>query len=253
MADQPHPKFPNPTIAEATCEFTFNREAEPSWSSGEAYKVLQDQFPEIQPIGNMALQIIIGPVAPPPSPRPPGVPAPAFRFASKAGDRAVQMSDTNFIHAFTGSYPGWDNLKASILAGWMKVLPIIRPKEVTKVGLRYINRIVKDEKHPQLRDWLSPTDDLPATLIASRGHYLGRIESTTDDNNLKLITISSQEAGGDAPVGAIIFDIDRIRAGNVATDVNTASGILDSLHEDIWQVFWSARTQALVDKLNGRS
>ncbi|MGH6938063.1 TIGR04255 family protein [Hypericibacter sp.] len=251
MTGKPHPKFPNPTILEAACEFTFVRDPEPRWSSGELYKALGGEFPEIQPIGNMALQIVIGTVAPPTPPRPLGVPAPAFRFASQAGDRTIQISDTNFICTVSGVYPGWDTLKASILKNWETILPIILPREISKIGLRYINRIKKEAERPKLADWLRPTADLPATLLSSEGHFLARIESTPDSNSLKLVTLANQEPTEDSPNGAIIFDIDRIYNGSTVTDAAVIDSILETLHDDIWDAFWGARTEALEHKLKG--
>jgi uncharacterized protein (TIGR04255 family) len=249
---EPHPKFPNPTIAEAACEITFLRASDAPWSSGELYKLLQDEFPEIQPIGNMALQIVIGPVTPPAPIPPPGVPTPAFRFASAAGDRFVQVSDSNFICTVVGKYPGWEVFKKSILDHWNKIMPVIGPKEIKKLGLRYINRIKLNPDKTHLSDWLRPTDDLPLTFIRSRGHFLGRLESTPEPNSLKLITIGPQNPAADAPNGAIIFDIDRIQNSACEPGEIALGAALEKLHGDIWTVFSNARTEALEQRLQGR-
>lgn len=252
QSKEPHPKFPNPTIAEATCEVTFARMSDAQWSSAEIYKLLQSEFPEIQAVGNMALQIVIGPVSPPAPIRPPGVPAPAFRFASPAKDRFIQVSDTNFVCNVTGPYPGWDQFKEIILNNWKKIDSVIRPKEITKVGLRYINRIKLDTERAYLSDWLKSTEDLPPMLIRSRGHFLGRLETSPEPNSLKLITLGPQDPSPDAPQGAIIFDIDRIQNSISNPDENVVNSILEKLHGDIWSVFWNARTDALEQRLNGR-
>jgi uncharacterized protein (TIGR04255 family) len=251
LALEPHPRFPSPTIALATCEITFNRNLQVKLSTAELYKLLGTEFPEIQPVSTVALQIIMG--APqevqPPVPPPFGVPMAAFRFAAAAGDRFVQISDVSFVHQTTASYPGWGIIKATILKLWEQVLPAIQPDTVTKIGLRYVNRIAKDEVHPHLGDWLRASDYIPAALIRSRRHFLARVETSPGDNDLLLLTLADEAPAETAPHGAIIFDIDRMRTMSVATGPNEVGDVLELLHEDIWNVFWSSRAPALEEKL----
>jgi len=249
----PHPRFPNPTIAQATCEIGFVRDLQVKLSSAELYKLLANDFPEIQAVGGMALQIVIG-SGPQPAqpPTPPGVPAPTFRFATPTGDQFVQISDSSFIYQTTAAYPGWDSVKASILGLWARMLPAIKPETVTKIGLRYINRIAKDQRRSHLGDWLSASAYIPPVLLASHGHFLSRIEASPGDNDLLLITVADQELA-DPPQGAIIFDIDRIRSQAVDAEPKQVGDVLDNLHEEIWDVFWSSRTPALEEKLNARA
>jgi uncharacterized protein (TIGR04255 family) len=247
----PHPRFPNPTIAQATCEIGFNRNLEVKLSSAELYKLVTVDFPEIQAVG-VALQIVIG-SGPQPAqmPPPPGIPAPTFRFATSAGDQFVQVSDTNFIYQSTAAYPGWDTLKAAILDLWVRMMPVIKPDGVTKVGLRYINRIAKDEQHPHIGDWLRASAYIPPVLIESRRHFFSRAEASPGDNDLLLITVADQ-APAETPHGAIIFDIDRICSDAIAVDQNVVGNVLERLHEEVWDVFWTSRTHALEQRLSAR-
>jgi uncharacterized protein (TIGR04255 family) len=245
----PHPRFPNPTIAQATCEIGFNRNLQVKLSSAELYKLVAADFPEIQAVGSMALQIVIGPGPQPAQAPPPRVTAPTFRFATSAGDQFVQISDTSFVYQSTASYPGWDIVKAAILDLWVRMLPVIKPDGVTKVGLRYINRIAKDEQHPHIRGWLSASAYIPPVLLASRRHFLSRVEASPSDNDLLLMTVADQEPT-DTPHGAIIFDIDRIYSDAIAVDQNVVGDLLERLHEEVWDVFWTSRTPALEQRLN---
>ena len=252
MNSTPHPRFPNPTIAQATCEIGFNRNLQVKLSSAQLYKLVATDFPEIQAVGGMALQILIGSGSQPAQMPPPGVPAPTFRFATSAGDQFVQISDTSFVYQSTAAYPGWDVVKATILDLWVRMLPVIEPDGVTKVGLRYINRIAKDEQHPHIRDWLSASAYIPPVLLESRRHFLSRVEASPADNDLLLITVADQEPA-DSLHGAIIFDIDRICSDTIPVDPNVVGDVLERLHEAVWDVFWTSRTPALEQRLNARS
>jgi uncharacterized protein (TIGR04255 family) len=185
----------------------------------------------------------------PPTPPPFGVPAAAFRFATTAGDRFIQISEVSFVHQTTAPYPGWAAIKAKILELWGKALPAIQPDTVSKIGLRYVNRIAKDETHSHIGDWLRESDYIPAALTGSRRHFLARIEASPGDDDLLLLTIADQPPAEMAPHGAIMFDIDRMRTESVGTGPNEVGEVLEFLHEDIWNVFWSSRTPALEEKL----
>jgi uncharacterized protein (TIGR04255 family) len=251
LAVEPHPRFPSPTIVEAACEITFSRNLQVKLSTAELYKLVGTEFPEMQPVNTVAFQIVVGDGRQPqPAPPPLGVPAPAFRFATAAGDRFVQISDVSFVHQTTAQYPGWSTIKSAILELWGRVLPAIQPDTVTKVGLRYVNRIAKDEAHPHLGDWLRPSDYIPAVLTRSHRHFLARIEAAPGDDDLLILTLANQQAAADTtPHGAIIFDIDRMRTRAMGTDPNDVGEVLELLHDDIWSAFWSSHSPALEEKL----
>jgi uncharacterized protein (TIGR04255 family) len=246
----PHPTFRHPTVSEVVCEIAFERASSQRISASALYELLRGSFPEIQSVGNMTVQIILAQApAAQPAFASPGLPAPAFRFANSTGDEYVQVSENNFVYDTTRPYPGWASVKRSILGAWETVSPLVAASRITKIGLRYINRITKDERCPRLSDWLRATDDLPSRLVASQGHFFGRIESSPADSELKVITLAQQVADATAPHGAILFDLDRVSM--TARGADEIAQELESLHDDIWDVFWPARTAALESKLKG--
>jgi uncharacterized protein (TIGR04255 family) len=250
LAIELHPRFPNPTIADAVCEISFSRDLQVKLSTAELYKLLGTEFPEMQPVNTVALQVVIGDGRQAqPQPQPPPRPVTAFRFAAPAGDRFVQVSDVSFVYQATTRYPGWSAFKTTILALWDTVRPAIQPDTVTKVGLRYTNLIAKDETHPYLSDWIGASDYIPMALTRSRQHFLARVETSPGDDDLLLLTLANQVPADTAPQGAIVFDIDRIRTSSVGTDSKEVGEILERLHDDVWEVFWSSRTPALEEKL----
>jgi uncharacterized protein (TIGR04255 family) len=204
----------------------------------------------MQPVNPVSVQIVVGDVRQiEPQPQPPSRPVPTFRFATSTGDRFVQVSDVSFVYQATAPYPGWSAIKAIILDLWGTVRPAIQPDAVIKIGLRYINRIAKDETHRHVGDWLCASDYIPAALTRSRQHFLARLETSPADEDQLLVTLANQPPMEAAPQGSIIFDIDRVRTGSVGTDSKGIGEVLEILHEDIWSVFWSSRTPVLEEKL----
>ncbi|MDB5610810.1 MAG: hypothetical protein JWP25_7710 [Bradyrhizobium sp.] len=249
-----HPTFANPTIAEITCEIAFVRSSNERLSSRSLYKSFGDEFPEMQPlIGNMNLQIFVGPpgvVPPAVQANPPGAVA-GFRLGTTTNDEFVQVSGSNFVYQLVGgTYPGWPTLKQKLLTHWQKAVGVAIPEKLIKIGLRYVNRIAKEPNHNHVRDWLQPSADLPASLIASEGHFFARLESSPAVGHLRLITVGNQDPTPEVPDGALVLDIDRIcQEGDIPMD--SVSERLEQLHLDIWNVFNSAKSELLHARLKG--
>ena len=105
--------------------------------------------------------------------------------------------------------------------------------------------------HPNIRDWLQSTADLPASLMASEGHFFARIEVSPASLHLRLMTVGLEAPGPDWPLGSILLDIDRSTTEPCETD-EAVLKCLEHLHEDIWVAFDSAATSNLKNRLNGK-
>ena len=128
---------------------------------------------------------------------------------------------------------------------WSICAPLLGPGIASKLGLRYTNRIPRTEEFPTLADWIKPTADIPEALLLSKDHFLGRIESSPQEANLRLITLANERTGPDQPFGATIFDIDRITTEQFEPTDAAISEKLEFIHDDIWNTFSSAATDTL--------
>ena len=246
-----HPTYPNPTIIQVTCEIGFATEAEVKLSAANLYSIFGSEFPEIQPVPG-TLQLLIG------QPQPvqdlsQSANAAAFRFATENGKRFVQLSKTNFVYQSNEPYLGWATFREKLMGLWSSATPRVEPSTIVKLGLRYINRIVRTKTHPSPGDWLQPTTDLPASLLKSHGHFMGRIESSPRPSHLRLITLAGEAAGPDWPQGTVVMDIDRINTEPFKADSKTILKNLEFLHDDIWTCFDSAGTKNLKKHLSRKT
>jgi uncharacterized protein (TIGR04255 family) len=247
----PHPSYPNPTIIQVTCEIAFATEAELKLSAAILYPIFGSEFPEIQPVPT-SLQVMIGQPQPAQDPSL-SANAGAFRFATEDGKRFVQLSKTNFVYQSNESYPGWEAFRTKLMELWSSALPRIERSAITKIGLRYINRIVRTKTHPSPGDWLQPTSDIPASLLKSHGHFMGRVESSPRSSHLRLVTVAGEAPGPDWPQGTIIMDIDRINTESFKADSKAILKNLEFLHDDVWTCFDSAGTKNLKKSLTRKT
>jgi uncharacterized protein (TIGR04255 family) len=176
----------------------------------------------------------------------------ALRFATEDGKRFVQLSKSNFIYQSNEPYLGWKKFRAKLIELWSNALPSTSPTTIVKVGLRYINRIVKTKSRSKPADWLQPTADVPPALLSSKEHFLGRIESSPLKGHLRLVTIANEAPGPDWPLGTIVMDIDRISTVTFDAEKSELLKYLELLHDDVWTCFDSAATKNLKAHLSGK-
>jgi uncharacterized protein (TIGR04255 family) len=252
LSRMPHPSYPKPTIIQVLCEIAFTSDEEVKLRAAQLYPTFSAEFPEIQPIQTMLqFQVLTGQGVPPPEvPQNPN--AAAFRFATTDGKRFVQVSPTNFIYQSSDAYPGWEEFRKKLMALWSASIAETKPATITKVGLRYVNRIVKSKKHSRPSDWLQPTADVPEALLSSKEHFLGRIESSPMPSHLRLVTLANQPPGPDWPQGSMILDIDRLSLAAFDAKEKKILKTLDLLHEDVWTSFESAANKNLRSYLSGK-
>lgn len=251
MSD-PHPTYPNPTIIQVTCEIAFAAQSEDRLSAGAVYPIFAAEFPEIQPVGNLNVQLVIGqPAFVPDAPQSQNAVA-AYRFSTADGKRFVQISKANFVYQSSDAYTGWADFRAKFSELWSMSIKVVKPGPISKIGLRYINRIPRSEAHPNVSDWLRATPDLPEALLMSKEHFLARVESSPKPSHLRLVTTANHVATPELPSGGVILDIDRISLEQVGATAPEILEKLEILHDDVWASFSAASTDVLRQHLAGK-
>ncbi len=246
-----HPTYPNPTIIQVTCEIAFASSDDVKLSAGMLYPIFANEFPEVQPVANLTLQVVFAQSGMAPEMPQAQNPTAAYRFTTADGRRFVQVSKTNFIYQSNDAYLGWADFQTKLFDLWDKVSPQLKPLGIEKIGLRYINRIPMSEVYPHLSYWLRPTENLPGSLLNSHAHFLARIESSPMVNHLRLVTIAKEQATPEAPFGGIFFDIDRVSQDKIAADNRAILEKLEFLHEDSWKTFDDACSDIFKRRLSG--
>lgn len=247
----PHPSYPNPTIAEALCEIHFDLAEGVEWKPslpGEFFKRLQDDYPEMEPMQEMGVQLQAGPSGLAQRILPSRT---RFRYKHKTEPRLLQLAEKTFTLNVLPQYPGWDVMVEQLADTWKQASEVLAPERVNRIGLRYINRVPKESEGQTASDWFKATDYLtPAVLRSGRGG-LSRVEVRLDNENRVVVTLGDQGPSPTEESGGFILDIDRIVERYISVQVQEITAETDRLHEDVWAIFDSAKTEKLERFLQG--
>lgn len=240
-----HPSYSNPTISEALCDIHFSLGANLTWKPalfGEFFREIQDDFPEMDPVLDVGYQVEFGLQA---VGRSLMAPRQRFKFKHRTKPLLLQLSESAFTVNVLPTYPGWHTMRRDVLDAWSRARTVLKPTCVTRVGLRYINRIDRQTATETPGDWLKSGEFIASGVLRSKGAFLSRVESYLDSFDRLVVTVAEIHSDSESNPRPIVFDIDRIAERPLAVTDDKLQTELDRLHEEIWRVFDSAKTTKL--------
>lgn len=243
-APNDHERFPHPRIMEALCEVHFQLPNGERWESrflGELFKAVQDDFPIMEPVQQMGVAVELGPHG--------------FGQRLMSGQQQaryleanrklmLQLADSVLTVNRVEDYPGWKRMRRDIIGGWEKVRDILHPALITRVGLRYINRLPRKDEAQTPGHWLKSNEYIPNAVLDSRRGLLSRVQVQKSHQSRTVVTLADEPAPLDVPA-SLIFDIDCIRIEEMKPEDKILRGCIDELHGQVWRVFSSALTENL--------
>jgi len=247
-----HPTYPNPTIQEAVCEIHFRLPDGVAWKPSlftELFKRIQSEFPELEPVAQIGLQVQL---------EPSGVGHTLLpmqhqiRYKHASRNLLLQMSERTLAVNVMPKYPGWTQIRKDILDAWAAAREVIKPASITRIGLRYINRIDRSHPNEPPGDWLAPSDYIPKVVLSSLPGFLSRLEARTTRDSKRIVTLGEiTRPNSTQDVEAILLDIDCIVVKDIGVDDQAIVEEITVLHDAAWEIFSVSITPRLEQLLRG--
>lgn len=223
-------KYNNPPIEEALCEFRFA--PGPAWNltvPGLFYEKIKDAYPgEPQQQNLIQAEVQIGQV--------PANSEVALRqgmtkllFQSADAKKLVGVGyDLLSIHSLR-PYEGWESFGPRINESFQAYLEVAKPVGVTRIALRYINRIaISANQAIQLNEYFTIYPQLPDGVPGNISGFLNRTESIYEDIPIRLAIILSDVVG---PVEEAVFILDLEASQDWVEKPLAVEEALSNLHE----------------------
>lgn len=243
-----HPSYDRPTIQEAICEIRFRLPDGIAWNQlwfSDFFKHVQDQFPRFEPVTPPSnFQLVVGSlIQQTASPH-------IVRYHHRERQLLIQLSQDRIVVNILPEYPGWNQMSKDINYAWGKVSEIVEPALVSRLALRYINRIEKSAPNQPLGYWLKSNNYIPPAILDSLPVFSANVSARLSDTDRLNVGVTDQLMPSIGH-GAFLFDIDRIKEGETSADMSIVEGEIFRLHENVWEVFNSAKGDNLEDLLKG--
>lgn len=140
-----------------------------------------------------------------------------FIFKSKDGKQMVQMRMDGFTFNLVDQYSDWNSFSMEALRLFDIYLNELKPKNITRIALRYINRIRIPQPFTRFQDYIVNMPPIPTCLPQAYSNFFMRIEVPCDQNGTLVILTETIEHSTEKFL-PFILDIDTVKVGNIGKD-----------------------------------
>jgi uncharacterized protein (TIGR04255 family) len=170
--------------------------------------------------------------------------AEGFMFKSSDGQRVVQARQDGFTFNWLRPYDKWETFRDEARSHWESYRQLFRPEAVTRLGLRYINRIEAPLPFDDFRDFVNTAPDIAHGVPQGISALFMRLE--IPDPKRALIAIVTEtmepptEGGKHLP---LIFDIDIVRSATFEPTSPAIWETFEQMREYKNEIFFASVTE----------
>jgi len=157
-----------------------------------------------------------------------------LRLASKTGDRVLQIQRQGFTYSHLPPYTSWETFRDEVGPLWEAFLGTCSPAEITRVAVRFINRIVIPKVPFEMFDYLNLYPQLPKGVPQDdvTGFFMQLQMPQSDIAPETLAVINVALEGPSTPgTGTILLDFDVFRQAKYPADSDAAWVFLEELRK----------------------
>lgn len=154
------------------------------------------------------------------------------RFASPDGSYVLQARTTGFTLSRMRPYECWEDLRDEAMRLWPLYRAVAKPSRVTRLAVRYINKIDFSGERIELSEYLNVYPELANSSQEPIERYFMQFSSSQGKTGFKSIINQAGTASGVLGGVSVILDIDLF----LDTDV-------PQTEEEIWAVFERLHTR----------
>lgn len=154
-----------------------------------------------------------------------------YRFESEETHQVVQVLKEEFVFSKLKPYESWEELRDQARGLWESYKEVTSPELITRVALRYINKLNIPTKDAPWKfiDYLTAPPSVPDELPQAINNYFMRIVLPMPEFKAQAIIIQALEPVKKPQFVPVILDIDVFRFDP------------DGIKEDIWDILESLR------------
>lgn len=242
-----HPHFPNPTIQEALCDIRFKLPEEKKWDPeifAKFYEAIRADFPTFEPAVMAGIQTQLGGGVFEQSLLPP---LQMMRYKHMNEKKIFAQLTSEFISInILPKYPGWEVMESEILKIWSKAYSVISPEKITRLEVRFINRIERDSPNEKISEWIQSSDYVPKAVLNTPSQFALFVEFPGDSGIRVRVIVSELLHEKTRPV---MLDIDCFTMQILKPNGENLKSHINLLHDKIWDVFEASTSEKLKKRL----
>jgi len=160
---------------------------------------------------------------------------------------AVQLMRESFSLSRLQPYLDWSELRTQTEKYWEIYADILKPDRVTRLAVRYINKLLIPTPIQDFSDYFTQPVEIPKGLPQGLASYMTRL--VIPEPETQSVAIVQQVLEGSTPEDkvSILFDIDAFKFVDLSTNDHDAIwSILENLHEYKNRIFFNSLTDKTI-------
>lgn len=168
-----------------------------------------------------------------------------LRLRSSSRDRVLQIQQRGFTYSHLPRYTEWETFCAEARPLWSAFIDTCKPETITRVAVRYINRIVIPEVPIELYDYFNLYPNLPKGVPQDVVGLFLQLHMPQPDlapDALAVINLALDEPPAPNSV-SILLDFDVFRQAEYPPETEEVWGFLDRLRDRKNELFEACITE----------
>lgn len=167
-----------------------------------------------------------------------------FMFKSSDGQRVVQVRRDGFTFNRLKPYQTWETFRDEASSHWEQYRDTFRPNAVTRLGLRYINRIELPIPFNDFREFVKTAPDIADGMPQGISALFMRLEIPEDKRGLMAILTETMEQPTDEGRRLpLIFDIDVVSSQTFEPTSLAIFDTFEQMREYKNEIFFASVTE----------
>lgn len=161
-----------------------------------------------------------------------------YIFSNIQGNRKVQFRLDGFSFNMLRPYSNWDDFSTSAFSNLQKYLDLAKPHAITRIGLRYINRIDLPFENQEFENFIKYLPPVPAGLPKKFEKYFLQMQVPAEDGKSKAVISQTfeQDRNGRVPfiIDIDVFQDERLKVDTPLTErFNSLRILKNRIFEDL--------------------
>lgn len=200
--------FPNAPITEALLDIRVELPNEIDIKKLEVFHDhIRERFPEKKITGAFEVKVQLSPDGTPQSLPASGGPQ-GYLFRSPNENKIVQARLNGFTFNKLKPYEKWEFFRSEAYEFWNMYLQLFNPKKITRIALRYINRIEAPLPIKDLKEYILTNPEIAPKLPQSLSHFFMQIVIQNPEIQATAIITQTMEKPAENKRLPLILDID---------------------------------------------
>jgi len=165
-----------------------------------------------------------------------------YLLKSSQDKKVVQSRLNGFAFSKLKPYENWKKFCAEAHELWKVYREIANPRKITRISLRYINRIEVPYPFKDFNEYILTSPQIAPNLPQAVSNFLMRLEIPNYDIPAKAILIQTMEQPTQDKKLPLILDIDVMRENEYIRNMDDVWADFESLHEFKNKIFFNSIT-----------